>query len=238
MAINFFTYAGVSSRTLNLYITGNNVHGGPERGVEHVAVPGRDGDLLIDGGRWGNYKLTLPCFCKATRRDIPAYIREIKTWLLRPAAYMPLELSYTPDYFRMAAVFGPMEIDTSIPGFGKFDLIFDCKPFQYLKKGQHPQDVTAARKIINPESFESLPYIKIIGSGDVQFSVGNRSWNFAGVDEWIEIDSDIMNVYKGAVPQNNKKTGDGYPTFTPGVNNMAWTENVTKVEVIPRWRTL
>lgn len=237
--VNFFTFGGVSSRAFNLYITGDRVHSGPERDIERVSVPGRDGDLIIDNGRWKNYQLPVPCFYRALRGDVGAYARKIKAWLLaEPAAYRRLEFSYDPDYFRMAAFTGPLDIDTSIRMFGKMEIAFDCKPFKWLKRGQELRDITSTRQIINPEACNSLPYIKMTGSGDIRLTVADRSWNFAGVNGWIEIDSDAMNTYRGTEPQNGKKTGDGYPALLPGVNRFAWEGNVTKVEVIPKWRTL
>lgn len=44
-----------------------------------------------------------------------------------------------------------------------------------------------------------------------------------------------MNAYKGTVAKNNKMTGAGFPTLAPGKNVIAWTGNVTRLEIVPRW---
>lgn len=94
--------------------------------------------------------------------------------------------------------------------------------------------------ITNPTAFESRPYIKIYGSGLIRLMVqpegqGTSSWGFAGVDEYIEIDSEHMNCYKGTVLKNDILSGEGFPVLKPGENIIACAGNVRRVEVVPRW---
>ena len=60
----------------------------------------------------------------------------------------------------------------------------------------------------------------------------------SGVDEYIEIDSELMNCFKDTVLKNNAVTGEGFPVLKPGENTIACAGNVRRVEVIPRWRCL
>ena len=83
-------------------------------------------------------------------------------------------------------------------------------------------------------------YIKIYGSGLIRLMVqpegqGTSSWGFAGVDEYIEIDSELMNCYKGIVLKNDTVMGDGFPMLKPGTNTISCVGAVTRIEVIPRW---
>ena len=92
--------------------------------------------------------------------------------------------------------------------------------------------------IVNPELFPSYPYIKITGSGNVTLSIGSSSFVLTAIGPSIEIDSEIMNVYRGATSLNSKMTSSGFPVLLPGDNSISWTGTVTKVEIIPRWCTL
>lgn len=59
--------------------------------------------------------------------------------------------------------------------------------------------------------------------------------NGKDVNEYIEIDGEIMNAYKGDLLQNSKMVTELFPKLTAGANNISWAGNVTKVEIIPRW---
>lgn len=91
----------------------------------------------------------------------------------------------------------------------------------------------------NPFSFTSKPYIKLYGNGNgrliLQNAKGNKIWNFANISGYIEIDSELMNFYKGTEPKNNTVTGDSFPTLSKGDNFISFDGNITKLEIIPRW---
>lgn len=85
------------------------------------------------------------------------------------------------------------------------------------------------------EGFTATPYIKITGSGGITLYVNNRAHTFKDVNEYIEIDGEIMNAYKGDLLQNSKMVTTLFPKLVAGANNISWAGNVTKVEIIPRW---
>ncbi|MED9991261.1 MAG: hypothetical protein U0J27_03010, partial [Phascolarctobacterium faecium] len=89
--------------------------------------------------------------------------------------------------------------------------------------------------IYNTEGFTATPYIKITGSGGITLYINNRAHTFKDVNEYIEIDGEIMNAYKGDLLQNSKMVTTLFPKLAAGANNISWAGNVTKVEIIPRW---
>ncbi len=122
-------------------------------------------------------------------------------------------------------------------------MTFNCKPYKYSFAGQ--QTVAAddsTLTITNPTAFESQPYIKLYGSGTVTLNVssanGTNSWAISAIDEYIEIDSELMNCYKGIVLKNDTVTGDGFPMLQSGASTVSCVGDVTRIEVIPRWRCL
>lgn len=123
-------------------------------------------------------------------------------------------------------------------------MTFNCKPFKYSFAGQPTiADGNPRLTITNPTAFDSKPYIKIYGSGTVRLMItpsgqGTTTWVLSDVDEYIEIDSGLMNCFKDTVLKNDTVTGEGFPVLKPGENSIACAGNVRRVEVVPRWRCL
>ena len=159
----------------------------------------------------------------------------MKGWLSSEVGYMELIDAYDPNYYRLAAYADAYNLEQELPCLGKSTIQFNCKPFKYLIEGRRVITLTAASSLHNPEFFSSKPYIKITGSGNITLSVNNNNFVFKNVDEYIEIDSEIMNAYKGTTSQNSKMFTPTFPEFKKGDNSISWTGSVTKVEIIPRW---
>ena len=120
-------------------------------------------------------------------------------------------------------------------------MTFNCKPYKYSFAGQQAVVAdTSELTITNPTAFESKPYIKLYGSGTVRLMImpdgqGTTTWVISDVDEYIEIDSELMNCFKGTVLKNDTVKGAEFPVFKPGTCTINCTGDVTRIEVIPRW---
>lgn len=225
-----------SSREFSLFIVEKNSYNGAARDVTYTSVPGRSGDLITDNGRYKNidisYKLALLNNTKFTFSELT---HQIKGWLLSETGYFRLWDSYNKEYFRLASYNNEAAIEQDLRDTGSLSLKFNCKPFKYSFSGQNTLTFTEAGALYNSEFFPSLPYIKITGRGTVTLSVNNSAFTFTDIDEYIEIDSEIMNAYKGIVSQNNKMRSSGFPILSPGKNNISWIGDVAGLEIIPRW---
>ena len=125
---------------------------------------------------------------------------------------------------------------------GQFVVRFNCQPWLYADSGETTITRTSSSfTLSNPYGFESKPYIRLYGSGSgtltIQGGGSNRVWQFTDVADYIEIDSALMNFYKGTVPKNNTVSGSGFPSFAPGTNAITLS-GFTRIEIEPRWRTL
>lgn len=224
------------SLDLGLYITEKGSYKGASRDITYTSVPGRSGDLITDNKRYKNikipYKLAL---LNNTGREFSDIAHRIKGWLSAEAGYFRLWDSYDSKYFRFASFDGEVDIEQELRELGSLSLSFNCKPFKYSFEGQNPVTFTAAGSLYNAEYFPSTPYIKITGSGNITLSINNASFSFADVDEYIEVDSDMMNAYKGITSQNSKMTSSSFPILYPGSNAISWTGAVSKIEIVPRW---
>ena len=232
----FFMFKDHSSLEFGLLISEKGSYKGASRDISYTSVPGRSGDLFTDNGRYKNvnipYKLTL---LNNTEREFAELTHQIKGWLLAEQGYFRLWDSYDKKYFRLGSYSDEVDIEQELRDLGELSLTFNCKPFKYSFEGQQPVVFTASGTLYNSEFFPSLPYIKITGSGTVTLTINNNAFVFKGIEEYIEIDSEIMNAYKGTQPQNNKMTGAAFPTLLPGNNVISWVGNIKKLEIVPRW---
>lgn len=231
--MNSFTFNGQSSADFGLHISEKDIYSAPARDQSFVSVPGRNGDVLIDNNRYENASVGYTVACK----DIKDKATAIKLWLCKPG-YFPLTDTYQPDYFRMAAFASSLNIDEVLQNVGQAKIAFNCKPYMYSNAGQNKITLTSSRTITNPEGFSSQPYIKITGSGNITLYIGSKSYYISSVSSYIELDSELMSAYKGTTLCNSKIGFTEFPELEPGNNTISWSGSVTKIEIIPRWRTL
>ena len=232
----FFIFKSQSSLDFGLLISEKGSYKGASRDISYASVPGRSGDLVIDNRRYKNIKIPYKCkLLNNTKRDFNELAHQIRAWLLAQHGYFSLWDSYDTKYYRLGSDSDEVNIEQELRDLGSVNLSFNCKPFKYSFEGQQPITLTAASSLYNAEFYSSAPYIKIIGSGTVTLTVNNVTITFADIDDYIEVDSEIMNAYKGTIPQNNKMAGAAFPMLHPGNNTISWTGNVQRLEIVPRW---
>ena len=231
--MNSFSFNNQSSANFGLYVSGKDIYSAPAYDQQFVSVPGRNGDVIIDNGRYNNIDVSYTCYCK----DLSSNIKNIKQWLCKPG-YFKLTDTYDPSYFRYASFASKLKVDELLKNVGKADIVFNCKPFRYSTAGQTKITKTSSWTLNNPESFPALPYIKITGSGAVTLNIGSKAYSFTSIPTYLEIDSELMCCYKGSTLYNNRINFTEFPVLQPGNSSISWTGTVTKVEIIPNWRTL
>lgn len=244
--MTYFTYNGRSSAEFGLHIEKKDVFSAPEYDAEFISIPGKSGDIINPNRRFANIKVTYTVFlARKNIAALAAVLRDIKGWLYsEPDRYHELSDSYDAEYFRYGVISGSLDIEEQLNKVGSFTVTFNCKPYKYSFAGQETVSADASElTITNPTAFESKPYIKLYGSGTVRLMIqpsgqGTTTWVISDVDEYIEIDSELMNCFKDTVLKNDAVTGEGFPVLKPGENSIACVGNVRRVEVVPRWRCL
>ena len=137
MTRNSIIFGGINSADFNVWISGSDAFSAPERDVEYVSVPGRNGDLVIDNGKWNNIRITYPAFIP---KGFESQIDNFRSEMMKLTGYHRLEDSYHPDEFRMASFsygISPSRIGAFLR-HGEFPLTFNCKPQRFLKSGETP----------------------------------------------------------------------------------------------------
>ena len=130
-------FDGESSRNYGVYITGEAVYNSPERDVEMIKIPGRNGEFALDNGRFENIEVTYPAGIFANNEtDFAAAISDFRNFLASRVGYCRLEDEYNPNEYRMAVYKSGLNVDPAKLEAGEFSITFDCKPQRWLKDGE------------------------------------------------------------------------------------------------------
>ena len=166
-----FTFDGASSRDYGVYITGSAVYNAPERDVEMVAIPGRDGTFAMDNGRFENIEVTYPAGMFADdETDFASGISGLRNLLCSKKGYCRLTDEYNPNEYRMAIYKSGLEVEPSQLRAGEFEITFECMPQRFLTSGEVKTTMNSGDTISNPTRFDSHPMIEATGYGDIDFN--------------------------------------------------------------------
>ena len=128
---HYLTIDGKSTLEFNTWISGGGTFSSPDRDVEMVSVPGRNGDLTIDNGRFNNIKVSYDAFIT---KDFDRNIEALRNYLGSLQGYKRLEDTYHADSYRMALFSAGIQPKTIARNLaGDFSIEFDCKPQRWLK---------------------------------------------------------------------------------------------------------
>lgn len=233
---DFLIFGGENSQdygiTVEMYPNAN----APERVIEKTTIPGRSGDLVHDTGAFGNItkEYTLHYF----DTDIIGLSQYVRRWLLGKQGYQRLEDSFEPDFYRMAVFAGPLDVEVLLNRAGRCTVEFDCQPQRWRKDGELPIVLTASGGTLYNELMPARPTITVYGDGAATLTVGGTEVQITDIDEYVTLDCERENAYKGTVNKNGTIYAPEFPVLQPGSTAITWTGGVTKVEIIPRWWTL
>ena len=232
----YFIFGDKSSADFGVWISGTGTYDAPTRDIEMVPIPGRNGDLTFDNGRFSNIVVTYPAFIS---RKFRTRIDDFRAWLCANHSYVRLEDTYHPEEYRMALYKSGLSVDVAgRMSAGSFDIAFECKPQRYLKAGDEPISFTAAGMIYNPTLYQARPLLRCYGtSGTV--TVNGTPVSVTGCSAYADIDCDLMEAYEGSTNRNGTTTlvNGEFPVLDPGENSVSFT-GWSRVEVTPRWWTI
>lgn len=244
MVFNSFTFDNENSLDSGVYITGEAVFNAPERVVQMVEVPGRNGAIAIDEGRFTNISVTYPAGCFADNMtDFAEKVAEFRNLLASRFTYKRLTDTYNPDEFRMGLYRSGLEVDAvRYNSAGKFDIEFDCKPQRWLVSGETPQTFTATGTITNPTLFGAKPLLAVTGAGIL--TVGEQTMTIiarSSTSAVLYIDCESQEAWEvvsdAKVSRNDyvQNAGEQFPILNGGENDVILGSGITRVEITPRW---
>lgn len=204
-------FDGEMSGDYGLYISGEGAYNAPERDVEMVTIPGRNGALALDHGRFENIEVTYPAGVFGTdEADFADKVGAIRAWLCSKKGYVRLTDEYNPDEFRLAIYKSGLEVSPAKLMAGEFDLVFQCMPQRFLTSGETP--ITIGHGIIpgtvkNPTRFESRPLLEVTGYGKITFKTAGNPVKV------VEIISEPIGEVSLHGPVNETQRGSLESTF-------------------------
>lgn len=234
MSTSTLIFNNTSLADFGVHVSGEGTYNAPTRAVEEQIVPGRNGTLIIDGGRWENIIVTYPAYITD---NFTANIASLRNYLMSVRGYARLADSYHPNEFRLASFSDGIDVTTSgrYNAHGEFDLSFNCKPQRFLVSGEEAITLTESDTITNLTRFEAKPIIRIYGAGTV--GVGSVNVTFDGSSEYVDLDCELQDAYYGPSNKNNAiiLNPNRFPTLPAGATGIVLGSGITQVDITPRW---
>lgn len=231
------TFNGVTSDSLGVIVERYPDRVIPERIVETIRVPGRNGYLTRTEG-FRNVTQDYDIYVSAAAVGLPSAAASMTAWLLAPEGYQRLEDSYNPGIYRMGRLTNPQDLKNFFNRFGRCTLSFDCMPQRWLTSGEVTTTYTADATIDNPTAFEALPLIEVTGSGDIEISLGGYIVQIDDLSGSVTLDCESQNAYDGSTNLNSQITlvNGSFPRLNPGANTLDIVSGtVTGIDITPRW---
>lgn len=221
-----------------LIASGSGTFNAPQRDVDIVSVVGRNGDLIIDNGRYKNITVSYPVFiCD----NFAERAQAARSWLLSKDGYKRLEDNYHPHHYRLAAFAGPIDFDMKfLNRIGETTLSFNCKPQRFLKIGEYPVSLSSGSVLHNPTAFTALPLITVYGSAPGNLIIGDITVQIKELADQITLDCELQDAYRhvgDGAPENKNGCiyAPKFPVLQPGDNLIVCSGGITGVTIIPRW---
>lgn len=185
--IKNLTFDGINTSDYGIGITGAGVYNAPERDVEMIEIPGRNGEFALDKKRFRNINVEYPAGgFDDSQPDFADKMSDLRNALASRIGYKRLEDEYNPDEYRMAIFKDGLAVDPAhYSTAGEFPIIFNCKPQRFLKSGETEVVVSSGGSITNPTLFDAQPVIRAEGEGSLTVN---------GYEIKIEANTPIGNV--------------------------------------------
>lgn len=202
--------------------------------IEEVEVEGRNGSLTIKNGTYENKKLNFSFDLKRKRNenyiDFQNRIDYIEDSLHIKKG--ELIIFNRPDkVFNIKYLTKDITMESDI--IANVDVNVICESFMYEINEQY-MDVKNNSNIFYKGTVPGEPNIKIYGSGNIQLTINNETIQINNVNEYVELDSKLFLCLNKDKTSKSRDMIGHFPLLTKGINNISWTGNVSKVEILPR----
>lgn len=239
--MSYIIFGGLSCDDYGILAFPKDTEGAPERDTTEIEVPGRNGTVTVDNGRWKNMPVSYtlvaygsdPAYSGALSEDVG----EFKALLKQKVGYQRLEFSEDEDHYRLAKYteqFSP----TAKGDISKAVVTFDCYPQKWLTSGDTVMDFTTDGAITNPTHFTSKPVIRVTGAGS--FTINGVGVTLASNPGYIDVDCEAQNCTYGSANKNDvvTLTTGSFPELVSGTNKITVGSGITKLSITPKWYTI
>lgn len=209
------TFGGINSKDYGVYIEGESAFNAPQRDVELIEIPGRNGAYVHDMGRYSNIEVSYPAgLFGHSESEFAEKISNFRNAICSKKGYQKLTDDYNPDEYRMGVYSSGLDVKPAILRAGEFDLKFNCKPQRFLTSGDVPVSLDSGDTLTNPTLFESKPLIECKGYGDIHLGdktisitleplgniiLNNEGWSQITLDSTKYKTGDTISVQVGSL---------------------------------------
>ncbi len=224
MAQSYFIWNGMDCRSMGVKLSGPVPIVFPEERVQHVEIPGRDGDLTETEGTdeedkiYNSYIQTVSIMVQGGYRA-----RDIKKWL-SGSGYVTFHGE--PDRKQAARVIGAITLNKHSRNLDWWvgECQFYCQPLKELLTENTVQITASGSNVINSGDKTSKPRIKATASGSTMSITANgKTLTITGLTSGQDyyIDSEIMEVTNAdrSALLTKDSVGD-FPRLKPGNNTI------------------
>lgn len=232
---NYFVFNGKSTLDFGVTISGGGTYSSSSRDVEYVSVAGRNGDLIIDNGRWSNDTVYYDCFIVD---KFKANLRALRDWLNTDSNYHRLEDTYHLTEYRLASFSSSIEPSVFQNSSGSFTINFSCKPQRFIKDGDKPLNLVSGENSIYSQYIQEALPLLYIASGTGSVIVNDNEIQLTTNPNGLYIDCDIFEVYDAITGLSLSDTinlsTNNYFTLKSGKNSVILADGMSGT-ITPRW---
>lgn len=234
---NYFLFDNtVRSIDYGVLISGEATYNAPARDITPITIPGRDGVLTMDNGRFFEIQHTYPAFIID---GFDTKIEAFRNIMMSKRGRTRLLDTYHPNEYYLVYYESGLEAEvTRLKSAGSFDITFMRDPRRFLTSGDNIILFQGNYTVTNPTLFPAKPLITVYGTGTL--GIGSESVTISYADGYTVLDSETQDAYKGTVNCNQyvTMTSDDFPVLPPGNTTFTLGTGITQVMVIPRWYIL
>ena len=233
MARLYFIWNGADSRTKNIRLRNRMPIIRPQERVEHITIPGRNGELTQLEGEdiYESYIQTAQITVEG-KTNVP----EAEAWL-RGDGYVTFDSQ--PLLQQRARVINAVTFEKHSRNLDLWhgDVQFYCEPMKHLIAEEDIEVTSSGTTLTNPGDLPAFPLIEITGSGTVSIAVDGISLVIPDLESGWVADCENQWILDNGIPQMNAWTGT-FPQIPVGESTITFTGSITKLTITPRWRYL
>lgn len=244
----------VDLSTVGMYISQTTVFNAPKKRYGTVSIPGRNGDLMTNEEAWDNIQVEYNCYIPKNAKNVVNYLKQ---FLLNTVGYVRIEDTINGNEFRLGFYESGLEdVSMSLHAIqASFTLTFNCKPQRFLRIGEASYDILdkssvgSSGKEINlpffssPTNFPCSPIFKVnMDDNWGYFKIGDYKIEVVNLhNKTLIIDTETLNCFdEDGNMQNDCVKFSFNRSMKVNFQNvlMKCTDNITRIQVEPRWYTL
>jgi len=234
-----FSFKGITSQSMGLRVLNEINFNAPERDRNLIQIPGRDGNLIVDNGRFDDVLLTILCRLEvAGRQNVEQATSKINNWLSTDVGYHQFLWHNDPEFEYLARIESGTTTTRRLSQLANTMVNFSLHPIKYLRTSMIEREIDNGNILVNSLSMEAKPLIRILGNGPIRLTVGNQfvDINIPNDAKGCKIDTtnQMITILDGNQSLSRQMSGE-FPKLISGNNPISWAGNSDfQVFITPR----